>query len=159
MSHTPISILVLVTAMVLATPSHAGTLAPRKPSDLRTVLGSFATSACPGLGGARAVDQQQNPDGTTGPFSIPEKSVFVVTSLDVNGQAQTGASADTALVIPDGAGGYALLARCSGVASSSGLASTSCTLPTGVVVKHGSPLCFIPNTAGVVVRGFIAKDK
>jgi hypothetical protein len=135
--------------------SSAGVVAPKKPSDLRTLTGSGA--ACPGAASLRAVDVQLNPDGTNAPFSIPDKHVLVVTSFDVQASGSAGASAEVGLFVSNGTGGLSERARCGGIVGSNGFASASCAIPNGAAVKAGSTLC----SAGVVVnvRGFLAKDK
>ena len=153
-------LLALFTLILCVPPSStAGAVAPKKPSDLRTVLGLPSSVPCPGLSSLRAVDLQQNPDGTTGPFSIPVGNVFIVTSFDTEGSGAVGTGGGAALIISDGTGGSSLIARCDGVAASNGLVSGSCTLPIGVPVKGGSTLCYTPTTSNVIVRGFMAKDK
>ena len=145
----------LAVGLCLPSSSRAGVVAPKKPSDLRTVSASGA--ACPGAASLRAIDLQHNPDGTNAAFSIPDKHVLVVTSFDVQASGSAGASAEAGLFASDGTGGLSELARCGGIAGSNGFASASCAIPNGAAVKAGSTLC----SAGVVVnaRGFVAKDK
>jgi hypothetical protein len=150
---------VLAVGLCLPPSSSAGPLGPTKASDLRTVLGLPGSTPCPGLSTLRAVDSQQNPNGTIVPFSVPVKSVFIVTSFDVAGSGSAGSASETALIVADGIGGNSFVARCGGIVGSNGLAIGSCTTPAGVAVKGGSTLCFEPNTSNVIVRGFMAKDK
>ena len=138
----------------------AGALVPNKASDLRTVVGEAPGTQCPGINnpGFRTVDRQQNPDGTTSPFSIPAKSVFVVTSLDVQvGGNGAGATAEAVLLVSDGTGNLTEIAECGGIAGSNGFATASCTMPVGTAVKSGATLCFVGLRA--IVHGFIARDK
>ena len=147
-------------ALCLPYPSSAGTVAPNKPSELRTFVGTPNTSLCPGLPSFHTVELQQNPNGTvTTGFSIPERSVFVVTSFDVTGTNPVGQTSSTALFVSDGAGATSFIARCGGIVGGDGQAFASCTIPFGVPVKRGVALCFSPATSNVIVRGFIAKDK
>ena len=149
----------LATFVGLASVAFAGPLAPTKASDLRTVYGDTNSTPCPASAGLTAVSLQQNANGTTTPFAIPAKSVFVVTSFDVTGSGTAGQVSDVVLIAADGAGSFSFLAKCGGVAGSNGIASGSCVTPIGTAVKAGATLCFLPNTATVLVRGFIAKDK
>jgi len=145
--------LLMLAALLTAAPAHAGGLAPKKPSDLRTVTTGLG---CPGFSGSVIVDNQQNPDGTQTAFSIPAGSVFVVTSYNFIASAGPGLTASGNLFIPNGVGlsivdvGYA-------ATDTNGLGGVSVTTPNGIVVKSGSVLC--ATETSTVVHGFIAKDK
>ena len=107
----------------------------------------------------KSVDTQSNPNGTIGGFSIPDKKVFVVTSIDVLAGGPAGATAGLGLFVGDGIGGFSPLATCGGIAGSNGFALASCAIPNGAAVKAGSTLCFAATNGSVVVHGFLTKDK
>ncbi len=154
-----------LTALVVLTltpAAYAGGLAPRKPSDLRTVMTSG--SACPSpVSSAAALDTQQNPDGTNSAFSIPAGSVFVVTSADIKLGGVTAGSAVGGFFLAVNGGNASTLSGCGGNAGTNGTFFVSCTFPDGVTVKSWTTLCF--NSQGVVgfelilAHGFITKDK
>jgi hypothetical protein len=150
---------VLAVGLGLPPSSDAGTVAPSKPSDLRTLVGIFGGGTpCPGSPALRAVDRQQNPNGTTSAFSIPAGRVFVVTSFDVQAANAPGTTAEIDLFVSNGTGDASFMARCGGLAGNNGSAVAACTIPPGVAVKAGSTLCFL-GANSVTVHGFIAKDK
>jgi hypothetical protein len=145
--------------LTAAAGAQAGTVAPSKPSDLRTVNGSPVGSDCPGSPGLGAVDIVQNPDGTTSALVIPSKSVLIVTSVDFQDSGSAGDVKQVGLFSANTEGGNALLARCGASVGGNGVAQGSCTLPFGVAVRSGASVCYTPHTANVIVHGFIAKDK
>jgi len=78
----------------------AAVLAPDKASDLRTLTNTGAI--CPGTSSAQAVDQQQNPDGTIAPFSIPAGSVLVITSYSFAISTSPGSTENVGLLATNG---------------------------------------------------------
>jgi hypothetical protein len=147
--------------------AHAAPLAPTAASQLVTALG-VDTECSPGAP-SKLVDQQQNADGTTSPFVVPAKSVFVMTSYDFSFSGiGNGAGAfqyvGTPLVLFDATLTHVSYVSTGGVvADSTGRGSGTVLLPSGVPMKAGTRLCFqFPSTvsSGIVfVHGFFAKDK
>jgi len=162
---TRVAISLVLGAFVLSlAASAAAVVAPRKPSELRVARGDTVSSPmCPG-GTGRRVDTRQNPDGTTSPFSIPAKSVFVVTSFDWIAATEPGGLAGVDLFVVDAAGtSFAFISHARAVATATvGNGGGTVATPEGAVVKSGSHLCFLGTGASltaVVVRGFLTKDK
>ena len=165
-----IGMLVICTAGIAlraADPAMAAPLAPTKPSQAVTVQSLSQGDLCvpgePSLG--RRVNIKQNGDGTTEPFTIPPKTVFVVTSVDVSIQ---GAPASRKIL----GGLYIASAQQVGAGSNvavvpaesdaDGLGNGTMTLPSGFPVKSGANLCFLtvpPGSFNALVHGFFAKDK
>jgi hypothetical protein len=149
-------------ACIVAAPAVAAPLAASKASNVLTI-GSGVTSC---LVNGRAVDIVQNADGTTAPFVIPPKQVFVVTGIEttvLNADASAGVSVSVQRV-----NGVATntLAFINGTASSQGVFYGQLTLPSGAIVKPGVTLCVFMTapTAGTLsgftlVHGFLAPNK
>lgn len=78
--------MLIVSILTVASIADAGVIAPAKPSQT-VVLKPGAT-----CGAGAALDTRVNPDGTTAPFSIPDKQVLVLDSVTwvVLGAAVTG---------------------------------------------------------------------
>ena len=149
-------------ACIVTTPALAAPLAASKASNVLTI-GSGVT-AC--LVNGRAVDIVQNADGTTAPFVIPPKQVFVVTGIEttvLNADAAVGVSVSVQRV--NGAVTNTL-AFVNGTASAQGAFYGQLTLPSGAIVKPGVTLCVFTSapTASVLssftlVHGFFAPNK
>jgi len=133
----------------------AAVLAPDKASDLRTLTNTGAI--CPGTSSAQAVDQQQNPDGTIAPFSIPAGSVLVITSYSFAISTSPGSTENVGLLAINGTT-VSGLTQCFAVTDAAGHAGASCTTPAGIAVKGGSTLC-VSRPSRVFVHGFLANDK
>lgn len=147
--------LTLIAVLTFASTAGAVVLAPEKPSDLRTLSNTGAM--CPGTSSSQAVDEQQNPDGTIAPFSIPAGSVLVVTSYSFATSTSPGSTANVGLLATNGTT-VSALAQCFAVGDADGHAGASCTTPAGIAVNGGSTLC-VSRPARVFVHGFIADDK
>ena len=137
----------------------AGGLAPSKASQLITVASS--TSAC-NISGTFKVNTQQNPDGTTTPFSVPAGLVFVVTSYDwfLASSGSPGATVLLQLTV-EAATSFSLVSAQIQKTDANGFAGGNVQLPPGFVVKSGANLCAatLGVSPAVVVHGFLAKDK
>jgi hypothetical protein len=157
----------LVSAIVMtsfAQGAYAGPLAPTKASDTVTLLGGFSSPACISGSSAKQVDVRQKSDGTTGPFTVPPKSVFVITSYEfITQSAIPSKNVVAGLAVADATlTGSSIVNLATALADSSGTAGGSVLLPSGFPVKSGARLCFqfVPDTNGsVTVHGFLAKDK
>jgi len=147
--------------------AHAAPLAPTAASQLVTVLGTD-TECAPGSD-AKLVDQQQNADGTSSPFVVPDKSVFVMTSYDFSffsgddGDRQVQ-DVQLELVVFDATLTHlSYVSLRSALSDSRGSGSATVLLPSGFPMKAGTRLCFgFGNHSGgglVFVHGFFAKDK
>jgi hypothetical protein len=161
-------VVVAVSFGFLIPSAMAAPLAPSKPSQLADVtIGSLAncTAISPR---SRVLDQINRADGTTGPFQIPDKQVFVVTGVEFSAQLLlAGHRYEFALFRePVAGGGFSLITYVDGV--SDGAPRVTLNIPHGSVVKAGTRLCaaildfnepatnIIPS---IVVHGFFAKDK
>lgn len=154
-------------SLVFVLPAASGPLAPKRLRDLRVVSGTSGSALCPGDFETRRVDTQQNPDGTTSPFSIPTGSAFVVTSWDWLTQDVESGLAGVDLAIVDATGtSISVISHArapttqtpdGGTRAGGGTVAT----PAGAVVASGSHLCAVANGNGfaVVVRGFIARER
>jgi hypothetical protein len=114
---------------------------------------------------ARAIE----PDGTSGPFTVPSKRVLVVTGFQAAQNGVAGGIAGHSFGIGLLLGGQNLAFQTT-VADASGTFTVQATFPTGVVVKPGVDLCIIAQDItngfatvsigfGAQVYGFLAKDK
>jgi hypothetical protein len=153
--------------LAFALPAASGPLAPKRLLDLRVVAGTSSSPPCPGGFEVRRVDTQQNPDGTTSPFSIPSGSAFVVTSWDWLAQDVESGLAGVDLAVVDGAGtslsiishGRAPTAETPGGGTRAGGGTVATA--AGAAVASGSHLCAASNGKGyaLVVRGFLAAER
>ena len=142
---------------------QAGPLAPSNPSDLVTIRGTGRTC---GTSPWRALDQQVNPDGTLSPFTIPPKTVLVVTSVDSR-QGNTGGSyvSEEFFLFPSEANidvNYNIVDSVS-LGSANARAGASIVV-TGVTIKAGTPCWGVNNiaqmgSADALVHGFPTKDE
>jgi hypothetical protein len=153
----------VLVAAALSTAATAGPLAPGRPSDLVTLRSSGAACGVNTIG--RALDLQQNPDGTEQPFAIPARKVLVVTGFDW-AQGITGAPGKAEVMFlhsqtPSGVIWPMVTSHADG--SADGRAGASVAV-TGVVFREGQTLCFSANTGNIgsvvaQVHGFLAKDR
>jgi len=148
--------LTLIAVLTLASTVGAAVLAPDKASDRRTLTNTGAI--CPGTSSAQAVDQQQNPDGTIAPFSIPAGSVLVITSYSFAISTSPGSSTENVGLLATNGTTVSGLTQCFAVTDAAGHAGASCTTPAGIAVKGGSTLC-VSRPSRVFVNGFLANDK
>ena len=153
----------LCAALATASVTHAAPLAPTVASQLVTVSGG-PTECGPGSA-SKIIDQRQNGDGTTSPFVIPAKTVFVITAFEY---LFTGASASqniyaTLAVTDAGLTTSSIVSSPTAPSDSTGRGGGTLQLPSGFAVKPGAKLCFTISTGnnGIAgfVHGFFAKDK
>jgi hypothetical protein len=156
----------------ILTASRAVALEPTKPSQIVTGLavafGGLTSPPCPGIPNSAIVNILANPDGTSGVFAIPPKSVLVVTSFDYS-IATTPSIPDfvTITAINPGSlpaeGGVPNLTFSGGIAGTNGQLVGSATVPGGFIVKPPAILCAQGGSgfqnALVAVHGFFTKDK
>jgi hypothetical protein len=163
-----VSSLFVLTSTAFTSTAFAATLGPSKPSDLVDLHPSFGLCPLdPTSGFSLAIDTVNLPDGTTAPFVIPPKHVFVVTAAEINIQlAPVGHRIELSLFRVNGTQVGTLIAESE--VTSTGTAQDHTVIPTGSVVKSGTPLCIsaIDNDAGQqtlfpfgTVHGYFAKDK
>lgn len=147
-------------------PARAATLAAAKPSEVVVAFGGSNDAACGTLLTLREIASKVTSDGSTAPFVIPLKQVFVLTSVDwitlagpVNHRNGVG------IYIVNAARTEAnVVVRSGGMSDADGQASGTVTIPSGVVVKAGAHLCTAPTDAPlfgylVTLHGFLTKDK
>jgi hypothetical protein len=151
---------------LIALPAAAGPLAPTKASQVAILVPTATTKSGCGAN-AYPVDTMRKSDGTVVPFVIPPKEVFVVTSLDVFGEAQEpnrryffSLSIDNTPGVPGGT----LVIGDAGLTDSAGGYAGSVTVPTGAIVPSGVLLCSKiggPSEEPTFMRvhGFFAKAK
>ena len=151
-----LSALIVLAVAVQARPAAAA-FAPKKPSDLRAVVGEQSSAACV-IDGFHVVDHVQNSDGTIVQFSVPPKSVFVITSWEWSRAAMAGNLAQVNLIVPSSPTAASIVSVAFGVSGANGDAGGSVIIPSGATLKAGQTLCY--NGPGfVLVHGFITKDK
>ena len=146
--------------IIIAAPAWAGGLAPKKPSDLRTVL-NF-TTGCPSNPQTLAIDRVINPaDASVSAFSVPVGSVFVITSWDWRSNGGTAGALASAVISLDNGTFSIIASRASAIADSSGDAGGTVDTPAGIVVKSGITLCADSTgpSISITVHGFVTKDK
>lgn len=151
---------------VLAGPAAAGSLVPTRASQVVVLNPTAVTDSGCGVT-AYPVDSMRTSDGLVAPFVIPPNQVFVVTSMDVFGQADEpnrryffSLTIDSSPPIPGGT----VVVGDAGLTDASGNYSGSVTVPTGVVIPPGVLLCAridgpAEEPTFTRVHGFFAKDK
>lgn len=146
-----------VVAMPAAS-AEAATLAPSKPSDVRVLeLGN----ACAALG-TFALDTRVNGDGTTAPFSIPEKHALILDSVTwvVNGVSTVGGLCSIVLRV----GTQTIWQDVVTQSNPSGSCGATTSLPS-LVIPAGSTVCVGVSAGGSVnanatrAHGFLTKSK
>jgi hypothetical protein len=154
-----------------ALPAPAGALEPKKPSEIVTVIGRSTAPACPGVDeklGARLVNQLAANDGSTGTFTIPPKSVFVVQSFEfqlIGGNDDAFEALNLIAVdpaVPPTLTSNGSAAFAGGRTDANGTVVGNHVIPGGLVVEPPAALCFQARdglTPIVAVHGFFAKDK
>jgi hypothetical protein len=158
--------------LALAAPAAAGPVEATKPSQIVTVSGRTGLTP-PCFSGALEANffgfaSIGNADGTSAPFVIPPKSVFVVQSFEslVSG-GTANQLAPIAIVAVDPANpptptSNGAFAAGGAIADATGTSLATTAIPGGLVVKPPATLCFQANPTHdtfVVVHGFFAKDK
>jgi hypothetical protein len=151
---------------LIALPAAAGPLVPTKASQVAILLPTATTES--GCGpNAYPVDTMRKSDGTVVPFVVAPKEVFVVTSVDVWGEAEEpnrryyfSLGIDNTPGIPGGT----LVVGDAGLTDSSGGYAASMTVPTGAIVPSGVLLCSkidgpAEEPTFVRVHGFFSKAK
>ena len=157
--------------LVIATSKDvlAAPVTPTKPSQIVSV--TYITTgpsavACPGFAGFFAPSLMGKGDGSTIPFAIPSKSVFVVTSFAYRVVDQPASKAGTITLAaidathPPAVGSIAAIIS-GGLADSDGTLVGQSVLPTGMVVKPPALPCVgapVAGTAVVTLSGFFVKD-
>ena len=158
-------VVALVVALLLSPAflarSGASDLAPKRASDLRTLV-DLGRHPCPNLLLGFALDTVQNPDGTTAPLIVPPGNVFIITSWEWIACASTpdGHPPIVSLFADNGLT-QATLSFAAGTTVSTN--STNCSggtvqTPPGVAVKRGTTLCVSDTNASIIVHGFVTRD-
>jgi hypothetical protein len=145
--------------LLAPTPSFAAALAPAKASDLVVAVTLDQAATC--TGGGRPFDTRVLPDGSQVPFVIPEKRVFVITSLDWNlgSGAPAGELALPTVLVKNGTNSFPII-QASGFTDPDGTAGGTVLVPNGAAVRAGSQLCILGGTQpNGLLHGFFAKDK
>jgi hypothetical protein len=155
--------------VALAVPAAAGALEATKPSQVVSVYARSETApACPGApAGVRRFESIGHADGTTTPFAIPPKSVFVVLGFDFSTAAAVANRFTGYTVLgvdpahPPTLGVTGAIAAGGAVADESGFLGGTVTIPGGLVIKPPAVPCYSDGAAEstVILHGFFAKDK
>jgi hypothetical protein len=157
--------------VALAAPIAAGALEATKPSQVVAAYANNATApACAGAPvGVHRFESIGKSDGTTVPFAIPAKSVFVVQGFDFGSVVPANRYVGITLLAVDPAHPVSLgvsgaIAAGGAVADENGFVGGTVTIPGGLVIKPPAVPCFstgIPDDddTTVVLHGFFAKDK
>lgn len=161
------TILGFVTALGLATSAYA-VLGPTKASQLATVTAT-GTCALPGFSAntSATFTNAIHPDGTSSPFAIPAKQVFVITDVTLTVSGQQANDAMLSLISVGTASGASQVAGQFETAGATGAVKSVFTFPAGVAVKSTSLVCasMINTTHGGSVflsgtmHGYFAPDK
>ena len=161
------TILAALAALGLATSAYA-VLGPTKASQLVTVTSS---GSCPIPGhpssNSAAFTNLIHADGTSSPFAIPAKQVFIITDATLTVSGQGANDAMLALLSIGTASGGTQIAGQYDTAGPTGAVKSTFTFPAGVAVKSTSILCarLIDTTQGGSVffsgtaHGYFAPDK
>jgi hypothetical protein len=139
--------------------AFAAALAPAKASDLVTLITSLK-SDCPGNG--KPFDLRVLPDGTSAPFTIPEKQVLVIQSVDwtIGSTAPGGLTVTPTVSLQTSPTNALAIMIGSGATNSDGGASGTVLAPPGVTVRAGPAICFTgADFESAILHGFFAKDK
>lgn len=106
-------------------------------------------------------------DGSTVPFAVPAKRIFVMTDVTMTAASEPAGDAIFALLaVGTAAGGSPVSTRFETVASSGTVTSTF-ALPTGIAIKGSSTACiqmfnqthFGSVFPSAIAHGFFASDK
>jgi len=162
----PLSMVLI--ALLHAPHTACAGLAPTKGSQLVT---AFTVGACPIQGhtgqNSLLVTQMVNADGSTVPFAIPPKHIFVITDvMTATGSEPGGDIMLVDIAIGSAATGNLVAGRFDTVAANGSVTSTF-QFPTGVAVKSGTAICVEmlnlshPGFTGfsAFVHGYVAPDK
>lgn len=147
--------------LVLTAGADASQAAAVKPSALVTVVSYY--NSCPG-GSGYVFDTQVKSDGSSTPFTIPAKSVLVVTDFSFvfhGGPSGTSGNVELLLADPSSPGSFSRVAEGSAPLPA-GLGGATIQFPTGFAVKAGSTLCVQSLVGGLptaTVHGYLTKDK
>jgi hypothetical protein len=169
-SATKTCVVLVTLALLLATVpgKAAGEVAPRKPSDIVTVVAG--SSGFPCLGSGVKLDLVFFNDGTSRELHIAPGDVLVITGATwsaFHGRANTHhpfwlyRRADATAPI------FTLARGAGALSDDTGFVSGSLTLSTGYVIKPGFTICAdvrdsqggVPSSLTVVLNGFFAKDR
>jgi hypothetical protein len=153
-------------AIVWAATASAGGLAPKRASDLVTLISDPSTPICPGTSVPHSFADRLLPDGTRVAFSIPSGQVLVITSYDwiVEGSSEANRTVWTGVGVFDVAMNQNRLALTSSAgADGTGRAAGSTTAPAGIAVTSGAAMCLDyvggASAAYATLHGFLATDK
>ncbi len=157
----------VITALGFA-PAAYGVLAPTKASQLVTI---YSTGSCPipGFNAASSAtfNQMVRADGTTVPFVVPPKQIFVMTDATITASGETAADAILAIVgVGTASAGAPIGARFEAV-TSAGTVTAAFEFPAGVAIKGSSIACAemlnLTHVGSVALsataHGFFAPDK
>ena len=143
--RAPFLIVAPALALALAVPAYAGSLGPKRPSDILTLShGTSGTSACSNA----EFDSAVGVDGMLVPFSVPKGQVFVVT--EVSGYSPSGGGFVPFLI-------SGTLGHHGAVPSFTGdnFRYVMSPIPVKGVICTGMN----PAAGSVALHGFLAKDK
>ena len=149
--------------LLLLLPSHgrAGTLAPKKPSDVLTLRSSGA--GCP-FPGTRKLDSRVLPDGTLVPYTIPDGQVLVVTGAEWSLQdASPRQLGSVQLFLYTQTSSPSPVAFFTDGISTTDTGAYRTSVVPQAITRPTEGLCaganVVEDTLLVVVHGFLAKDR
>ena len=147
--------IIAVTFLFLPVSVSAGTLGPKKASELVRVIPASPPNPCVNIA-LNKVDTLVSADGSQSSFVIPDGKVLVVTAVSA---LISGAPPNTSLVgalfrdsaTPD------IVAAASFTTDAIGNGSGTVTLPTGVAFTPTNTMCAAPGVE-LKVYGYLVKD-
>ena len=147
--------------LFLLLPSHgrAGTLAPKKPSDVLTLRSSGA--GCP-FPGTRKLDSRVLPDGTLVPYTIPDGQVLVVTGVEWSLQDASPLGSVQLFLYTQTSSPSPVAFFTDGISTTDTTAYRTSVVPQAIA-RPAEGLCaganVVEDSLLVVVHGFLAKDR
>ena len=145
--------------LLLPSPGRAGTLAPKKPSDVLTLRSSGASCSFPGT---RKLDSRVLPDGTLVPYTIPDGQVLVVTGAEWTLQDASPLGTIQLFLYTQSSGPSPVAFFTDGISTTDTFAQRSSIVPQAIT-RPSAGLCaganVVVDTLIPVVHGFLAKDR
>jgi hypothetical protein len=129
--------------LLVSTAATAGTLAPRRASDLVVVEAPLFADCAPQLGGSSAIfNTEVRPDGTTAPLSLPPNRALVVTYVELLGFGGTpGDNNQVRLWRGTDATGLEIFSQREAYFNADGRTTFEISFPTGVVIPAAGKVC------------------
>lgn len=163
----PRTLLVIAAFCVWPASAGAGPLAPKRPSEVLTLVASYTTTTCPdGGGNGIAFDTVVTSDAAYAPLVIPPKHVLVLTALRWFHVGPPNEEFLLQLRPGPEAAGFTGVTLPGARSDATGRASGQVSLDPGIIVRSLQSFCLRMQTSAglstpgnVSATGFLAKDR